>query len=75
MFLLFITLFGRFKLEKYFSYLTSSSQNLLLLNGAAFAFKLGGFFFKHMNSLLFISLFFFLFQSFFLLHTLLICLA
>lgn len=40
MFLLFITLFGQFKLEKCFSYLTSSSQNLLLLNATAFAFKL-----------------------------------
>lgn len=40
MFLLFITLFGQFKLEKCFSYLTSSSQNLLLLNVTAFAFKL-----------------------------------
>lgn len=39
MFLLFITLLGEFKLEKCFSYLNPSSQNLLLLNVTAFAFK------------------------------------
>lgn len=56
MFLLFITLFGQFKLEKCFSHLTPSSQNLLLLNVTAFAFKFLFFcFLKHMNSLLFIS--------------------
>lgn len=36
MFLLLITLFGQFKLEKCFSGLTSSSQNLLLQNVTAF---------------------------------------
>lgn len=67
MFLLFITLFGQLKLEKYFSCL--SSQNLLLLNVTAFAFKLP-FFFLHMKSLMFISFCFFL--SCFPIHTLLI---
>lgn len=68
MFLLFITLFGQFKLEKCFSYLTSSSQNLLLLNVTAFAFRLLFFFFYiWTHSSFFLSFLFFL--SFFLMHT------
>lgn len=67
MFLLFITLFGQFKLEKCFSYLTSSSQNLLLLNVTAFAFKLLFFFNTWTPSCLFL-LFFPRFLSFLYTH-------
>lgn len=64
MFLLFITLFGQFKLKKCFLCLTSSSQNLLLLNVTAFAFKLLFFLtheLPHVYFFLFFSFFFFLY--------------
>lgn len=62
MFLLFIALHGEFKLENCFSYLTPSSQDLLLLNVTAFAFKFFSFFFffQQMN---FLRLFLFIFLS------------
>lgn len=57
MFLLFIAQHGEFKIEKCFSYLTPSSQNLFLLNVTAFAFKFLFFFFfkKRLTFFLFIS--------------------